>query len=560
MEAFLQAVLDHTSQQAVAEHGEGFWTDHWTYNLDLIESYLAIFPEKEQWLFYDSALLAFFDSEYVVQPREYRYVLSEAGPQQSNAVVVDPEKAALIQGRDASAHWVRSDHGHGEVFRVPLISKLVLLALLKFSTLDPDGLGIEMEAGKPGWCDALNGLPGMFGSSMAETYELLRLLRFLERVIEKAGRPLNLPAEAGILLQNIIHHLEIDLDPFTRWDAITGEREAYRQATKLGFDGETIELGSDVFLPSLKQLIEFVENSIKRANDLNDGLPATYFYYQVEEYEVLDQTDEQGRSIIRPQAFRRNSMPVFLEGCVRYMKLLDEPGQAHDLHLKVKNSALYDRDLKMYRLNASLQEQPHSIGRIRAFTPGWLENESIFLHMSYKYVLELMRAGLAEEFFEEMQTQLVPFIDPQVYGRSVLENSSFLASSAHPDPSIHGTGFVARLTGATTEFLSMWGLMMIGERPFFLEDGELQLAFRPNLPGWLFREDGRLSFRFLGHTQVTYHHASGSHLVGQRADRIILTDQTGQESSISSGQLRGDQALMVRDGKVPKLDLYFHEV
>ena len=24
--------------------GEGYWVDHWTYNLDLIESYLSIFP------------------------------------------------------------------------------------------------------------------------------------------------------------------------------------------------------------------------------------------------------------------------------------------------------------------------------------------------------------------------------------------------------------------------------------------------------------------------------------------------------------------------------------
>jgi hypothetical protein len=46
-------------------------------------------------------------------------------------------------------------------------------------------MGIEMEAGRPGWYDALNGLPGLFGSSMPETYELLRLVNFL---LEKPGR------------------------------------------------------------------------------------------------------------------------------------------------------------------------------------------------------------------------------------------------------------------------------------------------------------------------------------------------------------------------------------
>ncbi len=32
--------------------------------------------------------------------------------------------------------------------------------ILKFSTLDPHGMGVEMEGGKPGWNDAMNGLPG----------------------------------------------------------------------------------------------------------------------------------------------------------------------------------------------------------------------------------------------------------------------------------------------------------------------------------------------------------------------------------------------------------------
>jgi len=35
-----------------------------------------------------------------------------------------------------------------------------------------------MEADRPGWCDALNGLPGLFGSSVNETLELKRLVDF----------------------------------------------------------------------------------------------------------------------------------------------------------------------------------------------------------------------------------------------------------------------------------------------------------------------------------------------------------------------------------------------
>ena len=30
-----------------------------------------------------------------------------------------------------------------------------------FSSLDQSGFGVEMEGGKPGWNDAMNGLPGL---------------------------------------------------------------------------------------------------------------------------------------------------------------------------------------------------------------------------------------------------------------------------------------------------------------------------------------------------------------------------------------------------------------
>merc|ERR1712167_56558 len=69
----------------------------------------------------------------------------------------------------------------------------------------------------------------------------------------------------------------------------------------------------------------------------------------------------------------------------------------------VEASDLHDTELKMYKLGASLKGQPLEIGRMMAFTSGWLENESIWLHMSYKWYLELLRAGLYAQFFKEIQ-------------------------------------------------------------------------------------------------------------------------------------------------------------
>ena len=66
------------------------------------------------------------------------------------------------------------------------------------------------------------------------------------------------------------------------------------------------------------------------------------------------------------------------------------------------------------------------------------------------------------------------FQDPAVYGRSPLENSSFIASSRFPDPKVHGVGFVARLSGATAEWISMVLHMGLGATPFRVVDGTLR--------------------------------------------------------------------------------------
>ena len=46
-------------------------------------------------------------------------------------------------------------------------------------------------------------------------------------------------------------------------------------------------------------------------------------------------------------------------------------------------------------------------------------------------------------------------MDPDVYGRPPIECSSFIATSAHPDKTIHGQGYLARLSGSTAEFLRL---------------------------------------------------------------------------------------------------------
>ena len=108
--------------------------------------------------------------------------------------------------------------------------------------------------------------------------------------------------------------------------------------------------------------------------------------------------------------FTPQVLPLFLEGPVRAFKAIRSAASRltsaaarmrTQLYQQIKASPLFDQELKMYKVNASLADQPHDIGRARAFVPGWLENESIWLHMEYKYLLEVLRAGLYEEFFED---------------------------------------------------------------------------------------------------------------------------------------------------------------
>lgn len=531
--------------------------DHWTYILDLIDAYLAIYPDKKTALLFDSEPLPFYESPEVVAPRSQRYVLLNGVPRQLNALRKDPEKAAQIAARGENGYWTRAEHGRGEIFRLSLFGKLSLLALLKFATRDPFGMGVEMEAGRPGWYDALNGLPGLFGASMPETYELLRLVNFLLGSLEETPRNVELPREAGILLDAIRAHRKST--PFAAWNALADAREAYREVTRLGFDGATLGLDAATLTNLLRDMQASLKDGIRRAAALADGVPPTYLVCEPVSYDVLHDSDPAGRPYIRVKAFRPVPLPAFLEGAVRQMKVLTTE-EAAQLHQAVRASELYDRKLGMYRVNASLEDQPHDIGRARAFTPGWLENGSIWLHMSYKYLLELLRAGLYEQFFAELPQNFVPFMDPAVYGRSPLENSSFLVSSAHPDESLHGGGFVARLSGSTAEFLSMWQVMMSGKQPFVVENGELCLALRPILPGDWFDAENKVSFRFLGGIHVTYHNPSRRNTFNRlKAEKTVLCLASGKTVELPGGVIPAPYAQMARDGQVLVIEMHFQQ-
>lgn len=563
----------------------GNWADHWTYTLDLVENFLSVYPDEEEWLLYDSDPVPFYLSQISVQPRDKKYVLSNPKKhtvRQYGCAAFDGVKIKYFQTHetDVNSIWLRvgqlpegfdeiedslADYV-GDIFTVSPIAKLTLLAVSKFVLLDPLGMGVEMDGGKPGWNDAMNGLPGMIGSGMPETFELLRTLRFLLGV-QKYGRSVDLPAELDTLINTVMESLDSSTDDFTYWDTVATAREEYRVQTDRLISGDLVTWSEDELSAVLEKMITKVEAGVKRALAMSGDETPTYFYYKVTDYELVKdeagvvQHDAVNRPNVRALAFEVGFVPQFLEGPVRHFKILTERAEKEKLYQQVKASKMYDSKLGLYKICEPLKGMSFEIGRMMAFAPGWLENESVWLHMSYKYYLELLRAGLYDEFWAEAQVGLSSFMDPEVYGRSPLEAASFIVSSAYPDDRLHGSGFLARLSGSTAEFLSMWALMFQGPKPFFVnDDGELNLRFEPALPSWLFNEEDTVTFMFLGAVKVSIVNADGGNTwEGGPLSTAVITMMDGsvEELDLEDGVVPAPYAEMIRDRTVASIAFSF---
>jgi hypothetical protein len=250
---------------------------------------------------------------------------------------------------------------------------------------------------------------------------------------------------------------------------------------------------------------------------------------------------------------------------------------ARRLYGQVRAGELFDGKLGMYKLNAPLEKEGLEIGRSRVFAPGWLENASIWLHMEYKYLLELLKNGLYEEFYRDMKTALVPFQDASRYGRSTCENCSFLTPSDFFDETLRGNGFVARLSGATAEFLNMLLVMNLGKRPFAHEKDSIVFRPSPVLEGGFFtRKPSTISFNFrdgrrevkldafsyafslFEHTLVVYRNPLGKSTFGPDAVRpgaFILGYPGSAENRVEGDSVGEPHSIALREGRIDMMTI-----
>uniref|UniRef100_A0A7S2MC55 Uncharacterized protein n=1 Tax=Octactis speculum TaxID=3111310 RepID=A0A7S2MC55_9STRA len=437
--------------------------------------------------------------------------------------------------------------------------------MTKFMLLDPLGFGLEMEGGKPGWNDAMNGLCALFGSGMPEMYELLRLLNFCHSLFDKySARSVDIPTEVDWLIADAVSCLNAydeDGDDFKFWNDLSAARDRYRDATKLYVLQHTVKWSLKNLKDVFANMIKKVETGTIKALEFNGGkLAPSYFIFDVTDYSLLGTYDQDGRENVKVLGFSPRSVPFFLEGPTRQLKTLKSIEERRRVYDEVKKSDLYDTALQMYKISGSLESMDLEIGRMVAFAPGWLENESIWLHMSYKYYLELLRGGLFAEYYDSIKTGVVAFMDPVTYGRSPLECSSFIVSSAYPDKTAHGQGYLARLSGSTAEFLSMWNTMMAGPKPFKFDESVLTLELKPALVSWLFDETGDLQFTFIGSVEVTYHNPSKLDTWSSQVSKTLLTDKGGDILEISGGVIPAPYASDVRSLKYVSIEMFFGEL
>lgn len=512
-----ESLFEYLEPVNAAAHKEGYWIDHWVYLLDLIEGALKIFPDHAADILFGNNTLTFYQSAYRVKPRADRYVYQDDSIQQYDSVFRDEELYEQIG--ETGGHLLYSD---GTPVKISVYGKLFLLAALKFSTLDNLAAGLEMEAGKPGWNDALNGLPALRGSSIADTLELKRLLLFLLQ-FENQSTELLFPQ----VMANFFMSIGED------WDQRNSLREAYREAIRDRIPQEVVSLSISQLITRCRFFLRTIEEGLSRARELSHGILPTYLVFDPD-----------------PRA-----LPLFLEAPAKELKTLGSE-EAKILYEQVHSSALYDKKIGMYKTSESLENEAITIGRIRTFTPGWLERESIFMHMHYKFLLGLLCADLYDDFFMEIRRGLLPFYDAEIYARSTLEHSSFIASSVNPDPSLHGRGFISRLSGATAEALSMWVMMLVGKM-WFSYNNSLSFTFAPILPDWLFDGEGCIQFKLLSHSIVTYHnplHRSTYGPTPVQPTKILISDDTRSEE-IYGASLPSPWAEKLRAGKKLKIEV-----
>ena len=312
----------------------GYWSDHQIiYLLRLMETSARFHPGRLQELL-DTSMLTHADVPY----RLATYAETLKDPR--TTVAFDDDHARVIEARVAQLGADgRLVHGaDGDLVRVSLTEKLLVLLLAKLANFVPDG-GIWMNTQRPEWNDANNALVG-FGLSVVT-------LAQLRRYIEFAGDLLTADAElteeladqldaVGAALQDHRQHLEEGFTDATRrefLDDLGAAATEYRERVYAGFSGQRVVVSASQIQSLLSSAQRYIEASLS-ANAREDSL-----YHS---YNILDLTGDSAGV---------RHLAVMLEGQVAILSS-GYLGAKESLSVlsALRNSALYRADQHSYLL------------------------------------------------------------------------------------------------------------------------------------------------------------------------------------------------------------------
>jgi hypothetical protein len=102
--------MDFSSGGTKGSFGEGYWCDHWTYILDLIEEYLTVYPDREKELLTEEKY-TYYAPEVRVNPYRERYVEKSGYP--SNDFGYQARLFGFIAERLTTAFFFKYMHDNG---------------------------------------------------------------------------------------------------------------------------------------------------------------------------------------------------------------------------------------------------------------------------------------------------------------------------------------------------------------------------------------------------------------------------------------------------------------
>jgi hypothetical protein len=141
---WLKNILSKCKRRLVAGlHEGGYWIDHWTYLVDMLQAYEAIYPESVEKMLTEKADIEWFDEGAYVVPRKDKYFIKKFGPLQLNAVTD-----------------VKVSDDAPNLPPVTMFAKLCALVAVKAVSFDTPAEVWKWKQAVPAGTTHLNGLPG----------------------------------------------------------------------------------------------------------------------------------------------------------------------------------------------------------------------------------------------------------------------------------------------------------------------------------------------------------------------------------------------------------------